>query len=630
MIGIFKRPARVSLGHILPDSVIIIASLYLSLYLRLGISEIPEHIVTFHQYLPIILAIRLSVNWVFGVYEIMWRYISARDAITLAKATVTSSAIVITISFFIFDRLGQMPRTIYIIDFLLVTIGLLGIRIHRRIRYEARGQKAKGGQRTLIFGAGTQGRTLASRFVSDPGAQIELVGFIDDDPQKIGIKIEGRPVLGTIEDLEEILKDKQIEQVVMAFDGLGGEVLRRILQICYSHGIRPKLLTSLRASAQAPAVELYREVSLNDLLNRASHEMDLESISGLIKNKCILVTGAGGSIGSEIARQVFSHNPQKLLLMDNSEFNLFNIDKDLRLLSNSVSKIYPLLADIKDERTVEQIIATHKPQIVFHAAAYKHVHLVEDNPNSSILNNIWGTLALVRQAQRQGVETLVMISTDKAVNPVGIMGATKRVCELIVTAAALESGKRFCSVRFGNVLGSSGSLIPTLQQQIREGGPVTITHKDMTRFFMLIPEAVSLVLKASTIARPGDINVLKMGEPVKILDIARSLMTLMGVNEEKVPIVFTGLRPGEKLFEELYIRGDELKSEHPDILILPNGDSHLQNGSEESKKLMSAVEANIKLASDGAQEVVNHLHELVKKYSSPHTKKAKPMEKVFH
>lgn len=630
MIGIFRRPARVSLGHILPDSAIIIASLYLSLYLRLGFSEIPEHIVTFHQYLPIILAIRLVVNWVFGVYEIMWRYISARDAITLAKATVTSSAIVITISFFVFDRLGQMPRTIYIIDWMLVTIGLLGIRIFRRIRYEARGGKDNGGLRTLIFGAGTHGRTLASRFVSDSGAQVELVGFVDDDPQKIGIKIEGRPVLGTSENLEEILKDKQIEQVVMAFEGAGGQTLRRVLQVCYSHGIRPKLLTSLRAPAQAPAVELYREVSLNDLLNRASRDMDLESIRGLVQNKCILVTGAGGSIGSEIARQIFSHNPQKLLLLDNSEFNLFNIDKDLRLLSNGVSKIYPLLVDIKDERAIEQIMLAHKPQIVFHAAAYKHVHLVEDNPNPSILNNIWGTLALVRQAQKNKVESLVMISTDKAVNPVGVMGATKRICELIVTAAAIESGKRFCSVRFGNVLGSSGSLIPTLQQQIREGGPVTITHKDMTRFFMLIPEAVSLVLKASTIARPGDINVLKMGEPVKILDIARSLMLLMGVSEEKVPLVFTGLRPGEKLFEELYIRGDELNTEHPDILTLPNGDSHLQNGREEINRLMSAVETTIKLANDGGQETVQNLHELVKKYSSPMSTKAIPPDKGFH
>lgn len=310
---------------------------------------------------------------------------------------------------------------------------------------------------------------------------------------------------------------------------------------------------------------------LEELLNRKAITVDKDPLKKMFQGKTVLITGAGGSIGSELSRQIAMIKPEKVIILDHSELNLFNIDSELREMDLQIS-IETLLMDIKDYQSLERIFKVYRPQMVFHAAAYKHVHLVENNPFTSIINNVVGTKNLVDLSLLNEVSTFVLVSTDKAVNPTSIMGASKRICELIVTEAARESQKRFCAVRFGNVLGSSGSLIPLLKSQIKKGGPVTITDKDMTRYFMMIPEAVSLILKSAEISRPGDINVLRMGEPVRILDLARKVIHLMGKTEEEIPIVFIGKRPGEKLYEELYLCGNELQTEHSDILVLPNGD----------------------------------------------------------
>jgi FlaA1/EpsC-like NDP-sugar epimerase len=293
----------------------------------------------------------------------------------------------------------------------------------------------------------------------------------------------------------------------------------------------------------------------------------------MIQGKRVLITGGGGSIGSELVRQVLSFQPSRLVVLDHSEYNLYAIDQELVNHELYSDVVVAALVDIKDREALRNIMKEYSPQIVIHAAAYKHVHLVETNPFTSVLNNIEGTKNLLDLSDEYKVENFVQISTDKAVNPAGIMGSTKRICEILVSLHGLKMKSKYSSVRFGNVLGSSGSLIPLLKKQIEDGRPLTITHKDMTRYFMLIEEAVALVLKAASIAEPGDINVLRMGEPVKIVDIAKSLITLMGKTESEVDIQFKGLRPGEKMFEELYISGKELNTEHPDILVLPKGDA---------------------------------------------------------
>jgi len=348
------------------------------------------------------------------------------------------------------------------------------------------------------------------------------------------------------------------------------EFLTKLVSHCSPLGIKPLLLIGDQNQDYKSTL---REVELKDLLRRAPHAIDITSTREMIRGKRVLVTGAGGSIGSEIVRQVLSFDPSRLVILDHSEFNLYTIDQELRSHIGYEEKIVPALVDVCDKNCIKDIFEKYRPEIVIHAAAYKHVHLVESNPYSSILNNIQGTQNLLNFCQQFDVKTFVLVSTDKAVNPAGIMGATKRICEIMTSIAALKTEKVYCSVRFGNVLGSSGSLIPLLKKQIESGLPLTITHKEITRYFMLIDEAVSLVLKAASISKPGDINVLKMGEPVKIIDIAESLIRLMGKTPEQIEIKYTGLRPGEKMFEELYISGNELNTEHPDILVLPKGDA---------------------------------------------------------
>lgn len=574
-MNLFYKFKRVSYQHLIPDMILIVASLYASLYMRVGgTAEMDRFLPVLHSYVPIFLSVRLLTFVVSDVYLMMWRYVSTSDVVKLFRAVILSSAFVLAIAT-LTPGLDLLPRSLFFIDSVVLTVLLMGARLGRRLLYEhqSSGKKQLSNRtNTLIFGAGNTGRILSQRFLSGDHPETNLIGFIDDDPKKINKVIAGTKVLGDFSDLSRIIEDSKVTQVIIAISKLQPDTLRQVFEATRPFNIIPKMTTDIGGAPSGPTVDVFREIKLGDLLQRPPRDMDLSSIRELVKGKRVLVTGAGGSIGSEIARQVLSHEPGRLLLLDHSEYNLYKIDKELRLATHDVTRVVPLLVDIKDKNTLEYNLKEYAPEIVFHAAAYKHVHLVETNPASAILNNIMGTYNLVEICKGLGVSTFVNVSTDKAVNPAGVMGASKRVSEILMTLAALETGKQYCSTRFGNVLGSSGSLIPILTEQIQEGKPITITHKDMTRYFMLIPEAVQLVLKASTFARPGDINVLKMGEPVKIVDLAKSLITLLGKSTDEIPIIFTGLRPGEKMFEELYIRGDELKTEHPDILTIPNGD----------------------------------------------------------
>lgn len=615
--------------HVVVDSIIIITCVYLAVFLRVGTEQLDYFVPIINRYLPFIVIIRLGTLVLFSGYNIIWRYISASDAFRLGQSVLVSTALIVFFSFFVADSWGRLPRSVYFIDAALVAISLMAIRLSRRIQMESQSRRqTKAGLRTLIYGAGINGRTMASRFRSDAALNTYVVGFLDDAPEKQGMTIADAKVLGTRHDLAVLVRDLEIQHLVIAIRHIPPQVLREIVTICAKHGIHP-LITSHFGTTETNSWrdhQIVRAVSLHDLLNRPAREIDVLAVQQLVRGRRVLVTGAGGSIGSEISRQVARHGPERLVLVDHSEFGLFEIDKELRSDSHQTERVLPVLMDLKDNDQLMRLFAEVKPEIVIHAAAYKHVHLAEKNQCEAIRNNVLGTQNLIETSKALGVEVFLLISTDKAVNPAGIMGATKRACELMTTVAALRTGKRYCSVRFGNVLGSSGSLIPILENQIRQGGPVTITHKDMTRYFMLIPEAVSLVLKACTIAKPGDINVLKMGEPVKILDIAKNMITLSGKTEDEIPIVFTGIRPGEKLFEELYLRGDELQTEHPDILTLPNGDWDFGGDQHAILTVEKAINQIVNQAEINSSQAAANLFELVQ---SRNQSEARPLPTVF-
>lgn len=610
----------VSFKHILPDVLLLTLSLYLSLYLRVGWEGFHEHLAYIHWFIPIVVGVRLLVFIFTGVYNIFWRYVSAVDAYIITRAVLISTGIIIAISFFVSQEMGRLPRTVYIIDTFISLMGVMSLRLFKRMMNERRfGKQIRQGKQTLVYGAGDLGRILATHFRTDPGQGIHLIGFIDDDPKKEGISVGGSRVLGNGTDLPWLIEKYQISQVIIAASLMPSDTVRKVIEVTRPYNIRPRIVSNTRLleEDQQKFMAIEREINLSDLLNRKPRHVDISSVREMIQGKRILVTGAGGSIGSEISRQVLDHDPSRLLLLDHSELSLYEIDKELRLSAADTSRVVPLLIDLKDFETLKHTLKEYSPQVIIHAAAYKHVHLVESNPFSSILNNIASTKNLLDISEELDIDAFVLISTDKAVNPAGIMGATKRVCEMLVTLAGHKKNKNYCSVRFGNVLGSSGSLVPLLKNQIKEGGPVTVTHKDMTRYFMLIPEAVSLVLKAATISQPGDISVLKMGDHVKILDIARSMIALSGKTEEEIPIIFTGLRPGEKLYEELYLRGNEIITEHPDILTIPSGDLGIEEFDKNPKILNHKIAEMIDFAKTGDKSSIYILNEIVQSTYEP-------------
>jgi FlaA1/EpsC-like NDP-sugar epimerase len=606
--------------HVLIDALLIAICVFASVLLRVGPEEFWDFFPVIVRYLPIIVTVRLASLIVFSCYSIIWRYVTASDAFRIAQSVMASTALIVFVSFFTTQYWHRLPRSTYFIDAALVASALLGIRLLRRLQMERRNRRStRAGLRTLIYGAGVNGKTLASRFQADAGLNTHVLGFIDDAQEKIGMTVSNLRVLGSRADLADLLREFSVQHLVIAIPNLPAETLREVITVCTSHGIRP-LVTSSFGSQEMVSWrdhQIVRPVSLRDLLNRPTREMDLEPVKNLVRGKRVLVTGAGGSIGAEISRQVAGHSPSRLVLVDHSEFGLFEIDKELRSGTQGTDRVCPVLLDIKDQEQLDRLINREKPEIVIHAAAYKHVHLAEENFSETIRNNVLGTRNLLTACTRQGVSVFLLISTDKAVNPKGVMGATKRVAELLTTLAALQTGQRYCSVRFGNVLGSSGSLIPILESQIQQGGPVTITHPDMTRYFMLIPEAVSLVLKACTIAKPGDINVLKMGEPVRIVDIAKNMIALSGRPEAEIPIVFTGIRPGEKLSEELYLRGDEIQTEHPDILTLPTANFDIARDSRLASQVNESITTLVQLAEKDSAQCRKLLFELCASTPAP-------------
>ena len=497
--------------------------------------------------------------WYRGLYRQSWRKVGLRDLIMLLEATGGFTVVMFALvwAWYAFRLPGAtfpLPRSIPLIEFSVSVLMMGGARagvrwFHERVR---RGAREATAQRVLIVGAGEAGTLVAREMLRHPESGLFPIGFLDDEPTKQRMRIVGLPVFGRIETLPEVVRTQKVAEVLIAIPSASGEVVRKIVDLCRSAQVSYRIVPAFHEIIVGKVLTQIREVRLEDLLRREPINLDMQGIATMLSGKRVLITGAGGSIGSEIVRQVIRFHPEEIVLLGRGENSLF-------MLMNEIDRKHPglryrvVVADVRDQDRLTQVFREFHPEVVFHAAAHKHVPLMEWNPEDAILNNVFGTSNVANLSLTFGVERLVNISTDKAVNPTSVMGASKRVAEYVVQAVAQHAkpGQAFVSVRFGNVLGSRGSVVRIFQEQIRRGGPVTVTHPEMKRYFMTIPEAVQLVLQAAYLGDNGAVYVLDMGEPVKIVDLARTLIHLSGYSEEEIPIMFIGLRPGEKLFEEL-------------------------------------------------------------------------------
>ena len=537
------------------DIISVILAAFISIYLRFDSDKIPANYLSLLiSYMPLTVVIYLISFYLFKLYGRIWRYASATELIAIVMANIAAS----TAWYFISLYIGSvLPRSLYVFTGLLLTFFIGGSRLSLRFySYVMNKPKYRQIQRkknkVLIIGAGDAGAMLLREIERYHIANRQVVGFIDDDKNKTGKILLGVKVLGTRNELVKIAAEKGIDEIIIAMPSVKGKEIKAIINICKETNCKLTILPGLYEIIEGKvSISQLRPVDIEDLLGRDPVKLDTTAVREYLAGKIVLITGAGGSIGSEIVRQVAKMQPKKLLLLGKGENSIYEITQELKINSPEV-KTVPIIADIRDKERIKAIMDYFEPQVVFHAAAHKHVPLMEYQPAEAVRNNILGTKVVADEAAAHNVETFVMISTDKAVNPTSVMGCTKRVAEMYVQSMNKNSGTRFVAVRFGNVLGSRGSVIPLFKKQIAKGGPVTVTHPDMKRYFMTIPEASQLVLQAGAMAKGGEVFVLDMGEPVRIYDLAKDLITLSGLIPDKdIEIKITGLRPGEKLFEEL-------------------------------------------------------------------------------
>ncbi len=579
--------------------------------------------------LPFMLIFKVVVFHGFGLYRGMWRYSGIPDLWKLLKATGFST-IAITSAILFTHRFGGFSRAVFILDGALTFLFAGGLRFLIRMLHQnfVLGEKKgvlfprslkRGGVPVFIIGAGDAGEKTFRELVDNPRLHYRVVGFLDDDPSKRGRAIHGVPVVGKIGDLVRESEKRSVKDVLIAVPSATGDQMRRIVESCEQARVRYKTLPGMgELIGGKVSVKALRDVNFDDLLGRPPVELDVENIQEYIKDKCVLVTGAGGSIGSELCRQLIRFNPGLIILMDASEANLYNIQMELKHRVQYL-KYVTLLGNVRDHNILERLFTRYQPHVVFHAAAYKHVPLLERNPWQAVQNNIVGSRVVMEFSVAHHVERFVLVSTDKAVRPTGVMGASKRVCELLMQSQ-VGNGARMMAVRFGNVVGSSGSVIPLFRQQIARGGPVTVTHPDVMRYFMTIPEAAKLIIQAGAQGEGGEIFILEMGTPVRIADMARDLIHLSGKDPEKdIQIIFTGLRHGEKLYEELITEGEGIiPTKHEKILALKaNGYCNGIRTNEEFRDwLVERIKAVETLAeAQDACGVKRALKELVPEYA---------------
>ena len=503
----------------------------------------------------VLVVVRMIAIARFGLLHGWWRYTGISDAVDVAKCVFSGSVLFYVVIRYVIRM--PFPRAIYVLEPLLTAGILIGVRILSRVLAESVRQDLTASKKVLLIGAGVGAQTVV-REIARPGTEYAPIGYVDDDRSKVGLKIEELPVLGTVDQLPQLVSTYPVDEVLIAVPSASSKQMQRFVEICEQTSVRFRTVPALRdVIAQKVSISDFREVDVDDLLGRDPVAIDLRSVRGATCGRSVMVTGAAGSIGSELCRQILEHEPSSLVCLDQSETGMFFLNRQLSQHVNGAT-LRCHVADVGDGKQIDRIFRENKPDIIFHAAAYKHVPLMEENVAAAVQNNIFGLMNLLEIASEYGCHGFVLVSSDKAVNPSNVMGATKRIGELII-AHRPTNGMRCLSVRFGNVLGSNGSVIPVLRQQLRNNEPLSVTHPGIKRFFMTIREAVSLVLQASVIGEKGDTFVLDMGQPMLVLDLVRTLIKLSGRSEQQVTIEFTGLRPGEKLIEELFYEDEGIE-----------------------------------------------------------------------
>ncbi len=593
---------------VLSQIALLTLAYYFSFLLRFDFQLGGSYQAVFLQTLPIALGIKLLTFFYFRLFRGWWRYVGMSDLLDIIKAALASSVLLYGVIYSTRGLIGY-PRSVFIIDSLLTVMVIGGMRFAVRAYTEsARLQMAQAN--ALIVGAGRAGSAIARELKNNEALGYNLVGFVDDDPAKKGERINGIKVLGKTDDLPRIISEHDVSQILIAIPSANGRQMQRIINLCLECKVDFKTLPALGdIITGSVSVGSMRKVKVEDLLVRAPVQLDLAKIQRKFQQRVVMITGAGGSIGSELARQVSRFDPQKLVLFERSENDLHKLDIEFAEKFPKLARV-PIVGDILDVNRLQEAIATHRPTSVFHAAAYKHVPMMEKNCFQAVTNNIFGTYNVALAARKFEVEDFVMISSDKAVHPCNIMGVTKRIAEILILGQQ-EQSTRFVSVRFGNVLGSNGSVVPLFEQQIANRKPITVTHPEVRRYFMTIPEAVQLVLQASTMGKGGEIFVLDMGEPVKIVDLARDLIKLSGLEPGRdIPIIFTGLRPGDKLFEELKFDAEGLKpTAHEKIRVLDGGATDTDQVNAWLDELSGVV------AAKNVHGLVTKLQEIVPEYT---------------
>lgn len=588
-----------------------IASLWIRFDFSFG-SINPVYLGSVKKYIIINMILTILIFHLFRLYTKLWRYAVMRDAVSIMLAVAISSAV---------QCLGmtilslEIPRSYFIIYTLLFLLSTIISRFLWRIVDEVKvffrgGKTSPDSVPVLLYGAGEAGQIILKEIQNSQHVDRAIPCIIDDDPKKKGTYLMGVPVIGGRDKLEECVHEYDIQEIIIAIPSLMNGGRKQLLEACNRTGCKLSTLPGIyQLINQDINMAALREVNIEDLLGRAPIETNLDAVSDYLKGKTILVTGGGGSIGSELCRQIAGFSPKQLIVLDNYENNAYSLQVEL-LKEHPDLGLAVVIASVQDENRIHEIFSIYKPDLVYHAAAHKHVPLMEASPNEAIKNNVFGTAIVAKEADLSGAEKFVMISTDKAVRPTNIMGASKRICEMIVQTYNRHSKTEYVAVRFGNVLGSNGSVVPLFKKQIAQGGPVTVTHPDIIRYFMTITEAVSLVLQAGAFANGGEIFILDMGEPVKILDMAKNLICLSGyVPEDEIEIVFTGLRPGEKLYEELLM--DEEKTETANKRIFVGQAIPL-----DEKFLMDMMDELHRAAYSGEKNICQIVKQLVPEYTA--------------
>ena len=566
--------------HVVIDLLVLVSAFALAYLLRFDFELTRAHAEDLLTQLPYVVLVQMAALSLAGVYTFIWRYVGMSEARAFANAALYSALPVLAARLVLPLSMNdyRVPISICLIDTALAFGGALGLRVLRRAIYERahsrRGTRERevAGRRkkpVLLIGAGHAGMLAAKEIRGRGDADLAIKGFIDDDRNKAGSMVQGVRVLGTTADLPRLVRDLDIDHVILTIAQTSRRDIRRIVGVCEQIPVKIRVIPGLYEILHGHVeVNHIRDIQVEDLLGREPVELDFEGMSHFLGGKTVMVTGAGGSIGSELARQVARFNPSSLLLVERAEPALFQIDREMRAELPNL-KTVALVADVGDAERMRRVMSEHRPHVILHAAAHKHVPMMETNAAEAVKNNVLATYTLGRVAGECGAEVFVLVSTDKAVRPTSVMGASKRIAELAVQSLDSRHATRYVAVRFGNVIGSTGSVIPIFQDQIRKGGPVTVTHEQMKRYFMTIPEAAQLVLQAGGIGKGGEIFILDMGEPVRILDLAVDTITLSGLKPyEDIDIVVTGVRPGEKLFEELAVSEEQItKTRHPKIYI---------------------------------------------------------------